>query len=128
MLRRDWRNAGGEAVGDDCEDEEGDIVLFGETDGSGGTCEGGAKGTREKAEGNLQVDGIFRGGGLDGVDIKDGILGHRRKSEMKSGVHGGTPRLLIKPYPRYQKTLDLKRQSIRSPHTPKPATQAPGPG
>lgn len=74
LLGGDQGNAGGESVVDYGEGEVWDVILFRQTDRRRGAGEGGAKGTLERGERNLEVDGVGGRSGFDGVIFKDRVL------------------------------------------------------
>ena len=64
---------GGEVGGDDCEGEEGDVVLFRQAKFGACGCQGGAESAVEVSEGNAEVDNII-GSGLEQVGFEKRVL------------------------------------------------------
>lgn len=85
LLGGDQGHAGGEGVVDYGEGEEGDFILFRQTDRRGGAGESGAKGALEGRERNLEVDGVGGRGRFNGVFFEDRVLWE----DLERGGRGG---------------------------------------
>lgn len=62
-----------DCVGDYGQGEDRYAIFLGEPDGGGGRIYGGFEGAVEGWEGQLEVDCVVGGGGLDGVVFEDGF-------------------------------------------------------